>query len=90
MTKYVLIVQDREDDAPYIYPGESFNTEQEARNYAWNLLKDSYGEAAELDEYDSDEIENLEDPEAIIYDELAHYYGANWDFRYLVDTVNIG
>ena len=88
MTKYVLIIQDKDDETPCIYPGATFDSEKEARDYAWNLLKESYDGVSALEEYNADEIDEMEDPEVIIEEELAHYYGAIWDFRYVVDSVN--
>lgn len=89
MTKYVLIVQDKDDEAPYIYPGASFNSPKEASDYAWILLKESYEGVPAMEDYDADIIDEMEDPEILIEEELAHYYGATWDFRYLVDEIDI-
>lgn len=89
MKKYVLIVMDKEDENPFIYPGKIFDSRDEAEKEALQLLKDSYGDIPVLDEYDADEIEDLEDPEVIVVEDLAHYYGASWDFKYLVDEIDI-
>lgn len=89
MKKYVLIVVDKEDENPYIYPGAVFNSYEEAKEEAIKLLKDSYVGIPVLEEYDADEIENMEDPECIVIEDLAHFWGASWDFKYLVDDIDI-
>jgi hypothetical protein len=83
---YILVINERGYD-PVAFP-ESYATEQEAREAALKLLKDSY-QCNVMEDFDYDELRESEDCDCIVESELAYYEWDEVQFQYIVQKVNL-